>query len=441
MNNQNGEKRGFKIAFVIAAILFVLMFAIINADKLAGAVSAVVSVFSPIIIGFAIAYILNPILRFFEFKVFKNMKRKSLNRVLSIVLTYVVALAIVVALLYLLIPQIVKSINSLVNEYDVYVTTATGFINNIISKVVADGGAGVVNEEQLKGAISGFFFKSGDVLGGAVGYVVEYAMGLFVGIKNLVLGLFISFYVLASKEKLMAQTRKLGVAMFDEKRVSVIGKYLNITHTTFTNYFVGKIISSAIVTLMMFVAMMVFGMREYALLVSFIIGVTDIIPIFGPIIGAVPSFFIIFISSPEKALLFLILIIIAQQIEGNIIAPKILGNATGISSLCVIIAIIVMGAYFGFVGMLIGVPVFAVGTMIVKEIVETRLRKKHKPVETEEYYLDDSVVDPYAEHVPLVTKFVLNVKRKMKKRKNRATAKNAADNKKAEGTADTQDKE
>jgi predicted PurR-regulated permease PerM len=441
MNNQNGEKRGFKIAFVVAAILFVLMFAIINADKLAGAVSAVVSVFSPIIIGFAIAYILNPILRFFEFKVFKNMKSKSLNRVLSIVLTYVVALAIVVALLYLLIPQIVKSINSLVNEYDVYVTTATGFINNIISKVVADGGAGVVNEEQLKGAISGFFFKSGDVLGGAVGYVVEYAMGLFVGIKNLVLGLFISFYVLASKEKLMAQTRKLGVAMFDEKRVSVIGKYLNITHTTFTNYFVGKIISSAIVTLMMFVAMMVFGMREYALLVSFIIGVTDIIPIFGPIIGAVPSFFIIFISSPEKALLFLILIIIAQQIEGNIIAPKILGNATGISSLCVIIAIIVMGAYFGFVGMLIGVPVFAVGTMIVKEIVETRLRKKHKPVETEEYYLDDSVVDPYAEHVPLVTKFVLNVKRKMKKRKNRATAKNAADNKKAEGTADTQDKE
>ena len=441
MNNQNGEKRGFKIAFVVAAILFVLMFAIINADKLAGAVSAVVSVFSPIIIGFAIAYILNPTLRFFEFKVFKNMKRKSLNRVLSIVLTYVVALAIVVALLYLLIPQIVKSINSLVNEYDVYVTTATGFINNIISKVVADGGAGVVNEEQLKGAISGFFFKSGDVLGGAVGYVVEYAMGLFVGIKNLVLGLFISFYVLASKEKLMAQTRKLGVAMFDEKRVSVIGKYLNITHTTFTNYFVGKIISSAIVTLMMFVAMMVFGMREYALLVSFIIGVTDIIPIFGPIIGAVPSFFIIFISSPEKALLFLILIIVAQQIEGNIIAPKILGNATGISSLCVIIAIIVMGAYFGFVGMLIGVPVFAVGTMIVKEIVETRLRKKHKPVETEEYYLDDSVVDPYAEHVPLVTKFVLNVKRKMKKRKNRAAAKKDADNKKAEGTADTQDKE
>ncbi len=418
MNNQGGEKRGFKIVFVIAGIAFVLMFAIVNASTLAGAISSVVGVLSPIIIGFAIAYALNPILRLFEFKVFKNMKRKNLNRGLSIFLTYVVAFLVVVLLSFLLIPQILKSVNSLVNEYDVYVTTATNFINNIINKIVSNNdGARYINEEQLKETVRRFFSQSGDVLGGVMEYIVEYGMGLFVGIKNLVLGLFISVYVLLSKEKLQAQARKLGAAMFSEQKVSIIGKYINITHTTFSNYFVGKILSAIIVTVIMFVLMMFCGMTEYALLVSFIIGVTDIIPIFGPIIGAVPSFFIIFISSPEKAILFLVLIIVVQQIEGNIIAPKILGDATGISSLCVIIAIIIMGAYFGFVGMLIGVPVFAVGTMIVKELVETRLRKKHKPVETEEYYLADSVVDPYADRTPTVTKLFLRIKRKLKKRK------------------------
>ncbi|MBE6577629.1 MAG: AI-2E family transporter [Ruminococcaceae bacterium] len=421
MNNQGGEKRGFKIVFVIAGIAFVLMFAIVNASTLAGAASSVLAVFSPIIIGFAIAYALNPILRIFEFKVFKNMKRKNLNRGLSIFLTYVVAFLVITLLVCLLLPQIVKSINSLVNEYDVYVSTATNFINNFINKIVSNkDGAKYINEEQTKEAIRGFFSKSGNVLGGVMEYIVEYGMGLFVGIKNLILGLFISVYVLISKEKLQAQARKLGAALFSEQKVNMIGKYINITHTTFSNYFVGKIFSAIIVTVIMFVLMMCCGMTEFALLVSFIIGVTDIIPIFGPIIGAVPSFFIIFISSPEKALLFLILIIVVQQIEGNIIAPKILGDATGISSLCVIIAIIIMGAYFGFVGMLIGVPVFAVCTMIVKEMVETRLRKKHKPIETEEYYLANSVVDPYADHTPTITKLVLGMKRKLKKlKKNR----------------------
>ncbi len=444
MNGQGGEKRGFKIVFVIAALAFVLMFAIVNASTLSAAVSSVMGVLSPIIIGFAIAYALNPLLRLFEYKVFKKMKRKNVNRALSIFLTYVVAFLIVVLLMYLLIPQIIKSVNSLINEYDVYVSTATNFINNIINKIVSNNdGARYINEAQIKDAVLKFFSQSENVLGGVMEYIVEYGMGLFVGIKNLVLGLFISVYVLISKEKLQAQTRKFGAAMFSEQKVNIIGKYVSITHNTFSNYFIGKILSAIIVMAIMFVLMMIFGMREYALLVSFIIGVTDIIPIFGPIIGAVPSFFIIFISSPEKALLFLLLIILVQQIEGNIIAPKILGDATGISSLCVIIAIIIMGEYFGFIGMLIGVPVFAVGTVIVKEFLDTRLRKKNKPIETEEYYLADSVVDPYADRTPAITKLFLRIKRKIKKRKNmkakRASSK-ADSQKDANETKESKDK-
>lgn len=409
MKLSDSAKKGIIVALLVCAIVFVALFSLINMGVLGGALSSIFSVFAPVLIGFAIAYILNPILRLYEFKVFKKIKKKSVLRGLSILCTYITALLIIVALLYLLIPSIIKSLVDLVSRYDEYVATASDWINTLINSFMSAEHAGeYVDETTIKELIAQFFTVSGDVFAAVADYVVEYGMGLFVGIKNTVIGIFISIYVLISKEKLQAQVRKFGAAMFSETKQRHIGKYINLTHRTFSNFFVGQIVDACILTVVAFIVFSIFRM-PYALLVSVIVGVTNIIPIFGPIIGAVPSFFIIFIVNPQKALIFLILIIILQQIDGNIIAPKILGESTGISSLGVIVAIIIMGDLFGILGMLIGVPVFAVGITIVKELVESKLKKKGKPTETAEYYLKDSVADPYEEHIPITKKIWNNL--------------------------------
>lgn len=433
MKLSDSAKKGIIIALVVCAIVFVALFSLINMGVLGGALSSIFSVFAPVLIGFAIAYILNPILRLYEFKVFKKIKKKNVLRGLSILCTYITALLIIVALLYLLIPSIVKSLVDLVSRYDEYVATASDWINTLINSFMSAEHAGeYVDETTIKELIAQFFTVSGDVFAAVADYVVEYGMGLFVGIKNTVIGIFISIYVLISKEKLQAQVRKFGAAMFSETKQRHIGKYINLTHRTFSNFFVGQIVDACILTVVAFIVFSIFRM-PYALLVSVIVGVTNIIPIFGPIIGAVPSFFIIFIVNPQKALIFLILILILQQIDGNIIAPKILGESTGISSLGVIVAIIIMGDLFGIFGMLIGVPVFAVGITIVKELVESKLKKKGKPTETAEYYLKDSVADPYEQHVPITRKIWNNLETMFYKIfKKKKTADKAEENKTSE---------
>jgi predicted PurR-regulated permease PerM len=241
-------------------------------------------------------------------------------------------------------------------------------------------------------------------------YAVEYGEGLVTGVKNAVLGVFISVYVLISKERLQAQFRKICAAMLPDNKNRRFERYLLLTHRTFSSFFVGKLINAFIIMLLNFFAMLVLGL-EYPLLISVIVGVTDIIPIFGPIIGAIPSFFILFIVDTRQALIFVIMVIIIQQIDGNIIGPKILGESTGISSLGVIVAIIVMGEYFGIIGMLVGVPVFAVATTIFKEYFETRLKKRGKATDTAEYYMQDSIVDPHERHVPVGQRMFNNITR------------------------------
>ena len=436
MKFSDNAKKGIIAALVACAVLFVVLFCILNIEVLGTALSSIFSVFTPVLIGFAIAYILNPILRFYEFKVFKKIKKKNVIRGLSILSTYVTALLIIAALLYLLIPSIIESIFKIVSQYNDYVSVASDWINNVINKITASEHASeYVDEATIKSVVAQFFAVSGDAFAAVADYIVEYGMGLFVGIKNTVIGIFISIYVLISKEKLQAQARKFGAAVFSETKQRHIGKYINLTHRTFSNFFIGQIVDACILAIITFFCLLIFrivGDYQLALLVSFIVGVTNIIPIFGPIIGAVPSFFIIFITNPQKAFFFIILIIVLQQIDGNIIAPKILGESTGISSLGVIIAIVIMGDLFGILGMLIGVPVFAVAITVIKEVIETKLKKKGKPIETAEYYLKDAVADPYEHHVPITKKIWNNLERgfaKIFKKKNEEAPKIEEENK------------
>ena len=201
---------------------------------------------------------------------------------------------------------------------------------------------------------------------------------------NIILGIIISIYLLIDKEKFFALGKKVTKALFNEKNSTIILDLADRTNQTFGRFLGGKIIDSAIIGVLSFIILGIFKM-PYVLLISVIIGITNIIPFFGPFIGAIPSAIIIMFVSPIQALWFLLIILIIQQIDGNIIGPKILGDSIGISAFWILFAILVAGKLFGLVGMIIGVPMFALIYYIIKDIIEARLTQKGLPKETDNY--------------------------------------------------------
>ena len=204
------------------------------------------------------------------------------------------------------------------------------------------------------------------------------------GLWNVVLGIIISIYILIDKEKFCALAKKISYAILPQRAAD---KTIEITHRssdTFGKFLSGKILDSLIIGILTFVVLTIFKM-PYTLLVSVIVGITNIIPFFGPFIGAIPSVIIILFVSPVKALWFLLIILVIQQIDGNIIGPKILGDSIGISAFWILFSILVAGKFLGLVGMVIGVPLFAVIYSIIKEVVESQLDKKGMKTKTEDY--------------------------------------------------------
>lgn len=392
------KKKKYIITAISLAVLFVVLYFITNIGAITGFLSEVFKVITPIAIGGAIAYLLNPILKLFEYKVFKKMKNKNLCRALSLLLTYIVAILIILSIILLMLPQLIESAMDFTSKFDSYIDHITEIVNNIIVKLSSNPDmAEYIDSEGLLSFVTSFLVNSGTLLDMVAEYAKSFALGLFVGVKNAFLGFFISIYILISKERLNAQARRLSSAVFKETVHKRIFRYFRIAHRTFGGFFIGKILDSAIIGLITFVSMIIFSV-PYAPLVSAIVGITNIIPVFGPFIGAIPSAFIIFIAEPKKALVFLILILIIQQLDGNVIGPKILGNSTGISSLGVVIAIVVMGEWFGVIGMIIGVPLFALIIIISNDFIARRLRKKGLPESTDEYYPSYSLVDPHEHH-------------------------------------------
>ena len=393
MVNFENKKKLVTVA-ISCAIFFTVFYLITNVEAVSTFFSGVLDVVSPIIIGVAIAYILNPLLKIFEFKVFKNMQRKALRRTLSLVLTYVVAILVLVAVLFLIIPQLVTSISDLTSKFGAYMDSTAAFINTVIDRFAEEGAdKATFDSAKLKESVISFITSSGNILSSIGTYAIDFAMGLVVGLKNALVGLFVSIYILISKENLQAQVRRISAAVFKSQHNKRIFRYMRIANRSFGNFFIGQITDSLIIGIIVFIALVILKI-PYAILVATIVTITNVIPFFGPFIGAIPSAFIIFIAEPKKALVFIILILIVQLIDGNVIAPAILGGATGISPLGVIIAVTIMGSYFGVVGMIIGVPIFATASIIINELVEAKLKAKDMPHELAHYYDRNSLVDP-----------------------------------------------
>lgn len=376
MKFQRNKKYSAATAYACAiiAFMFVCMFIIANLPFVINTIQRLFNIMSPIIIGFIIAYLICPFLNLCETHIFSKIskikKNSKLIRVLSILISYIFYATVIVLLLWLVIPQVATSYNDLITKMDTYILSSQEFINDTIKSFK------FLNTDRIKSFINDFMGNSYKIVTEITPYITSFLGSFIIQLRDLIIGLVISVYFLYSKETLSARLKKLIYAILPKKGGDIVLEYAKLTNKTFGGFIIGKILDSAIMGILSFIILAILRIPHYQL-VSVIIGITNIIPFFGPIIGAVPAAFIIFIAEPKKTIIFIIFIIILQQIDGNIIGPKILGNSIGISSLGVIVAITIMSGLFGLTGMFIGVPLYVLIVSVVRRIV-TKLENKRK---------------------------------------------------------------
>ncbi|KKY00383.1 membrane protein [Paraclostridium benzoelyticum] len=350
-----------------------------------GKISSIISTLQPFIIGAVIAYLLNFILVFVEERIFNKNKLNKLKpkskRALGLLITYIAAFILLALFVQFVLPQLVESMLGLVNDIPTYLTNLSDLLTKYTKDLNIDKEYLDIAVTKLTDFINYFISIAAELLP-----VVGQALGIVASsVWNIVLGVIISIYLLIDKEKFCALGRKVVCAVFNEKHSKRILQLVDRSNDTFGKFLSGKIIDSAIIGVLTFIVLTIFKM-PYVLLISVIIGITNIIPFFGPFFGAIPATIIILFVSPIKALWFMLIIIVIQQLDGNIIGPKILGDSIGISAFWILFSLLVAGKFLGLVGMIIGVPLFAIIYSIIKEVIEEKLDKKGLPVNTKDYF-------------------------------------------------------
>ena len=384
-------RKGITFFLVIAACV-IFYFLLLRIEDISVGVSKVIDVLKPILYGMVIAYLLNPIVKQIDRWLIPQLKKKmsqekakKVSRSVGVFAALVMLLALILALCNMLIPELYKSIRDMVQ-------TLPGQISDMVTKIISiqkdTSPAGVMARNLLE--------KGSDALQNWIKQdlltkVNEVMSNLTVGIINFVseilnflIGLIVSVYILFSKETFSAQSKKIVYAVFRTDHANMILHLTKKSNEIFGGFIIGKIIDSMIIGVLCFFGLTLLKM-PYILLISVIVGVTNVIPFFGPFLGAIPSFFLILLVDPIQSLYFLLFVLALQQLDGNVIGPKILGESTGLSSLWVIIAILVGGSFFGVAGMFFGVPVCACLYSLVAFLVDRRLAEKDLPVETEHY--------------------------------------------------------
>lgn len=373
----------------------------------------VLGALSPVFFGIGIAYLLNPVENFFEKNVFlklrirrraKNdpthafgnevmIKDKQHARIFGVICAMLTLFIIVAGILVIVLPQLFNTIQKLMNNMQGYVDGLTNWANEQLAsypelkKWVND---------SLSTVSSSFMDWLTDTLMPQMSeIIVTFSTGIMSVVQvflNVFFGVVIAIYLLYSKELFAAQLKKILYSVVSPKYGNAVVRNLRVVHRTFGGFLSGKIIDSLIIMLLFFVILSVFNF-PYAVLCSVVMGIFNIIPVFGPIIGAVPCALLILLEDPLYCLYFIIVVIVVQQLDGNVIGPKILGDSTGLSSFWIIFALLVGQGIFGFIGLIIGIPLFAVIYSILRTRVGQKLEQKGLPADSNVYrkvaYVDE----------------------------------------------------
>ena len=371
-------------AFLVISSSIIVYLMVSQAEDLKIKFSGMIATMQPFIIGSAIAYIINFILNFYEKVVFElkyiNKLNRKYRRGIGLLLSYLTAIIVISLFMQFVLPQLVDSIVGLANNIPQYVNDASRVITEISEKFNLESKYMNMIVEKWNELLNYII----TLLTNLIPVIGNFIMTLGSSILNIIIGIIVSIYILIDKEKFIALSRKVTFSIFSAERSKRIVELAQRSNETFGKFLSGKILDSLIIGILTFIILTIFKM-PYILLISVVIGITNIIPFFGPFFGAIPSAIIILCVSPIKALWFIGIILVIQQIDGNIIGPKILGDSIGISAFWILFSLLIFAKFLGLIGMIIGVPIFAIIYSIIKENVERKLKAKGLPVETEKY--------------------------------------------------------
>lgn len=374
------------LTFAVCLLVYAVIF---NFTVIGDIINKICSVASPIIWGLVIAYLLNPIMMWIEKRLRKITERKKpkrkLTRVISVVITMIIFLAMLFALCSLIIPQVTGSIKGIISNISTYINNFEKWISEILAKypeILSKVYEQIENfETTIMDTINNKIVPEIDEI---MKKITDSVQSVLLAIKDFIIGIIVAVYFLMDKEHFQAQMKKIVCAFLPQRASSGVLRVCTQVNTSISGFVSGKIIDSIIIGCLCFICMTIMKL-DFAVLISVIVGITNIIPFFGPIVGSVPSALLLLVSTPKQVIPFLILILVIQQLDGNIIGPKILGQSTGLSAFWVLFSILVGGGLFGFAGMLLGVPIFAVVYSLINEYVTYRLENKNLSTSTPDY--------------------------------------------------------
>ena len=389
-------------AFLVIAATILFYMLVSNLTWLHSALQRLGQILSPFIWGLVIAYLLYPLMRIYQRGIFKPIARalfkksrkaeqriNNFSRGFAVFLAIVSLLVLLAGLIWMVGPQLYSSLENLVVSSGSYIVALDEWLAHLLT-----------NYPEVEATISSLV---GDVSSGLVAWVTNNLMpeikGLLTnvtmnvyyvlrGIYNMVIGIIVSVYLLYSRETFAAHCKKILYSIFSLEASKKILDAVKFTNDVFMGFISGKILDSAIIGIMCYIGCLILRI-EYAVLVSFIVGVTNVIPFFGPLIGMIPGTLILLTVSPLQAIIFLVFVILLQQFDGNILGPKILGGSVGINGFWVMFSIIVGAGLFGFAGMLLGVPVFVVIYTFFTNLVNRKLARSDLPFDTEQFFTID----------------------------------------------------
>lgn len=353
-----------------------IVFFFLNLDIILGFFAKLFKICAPLVYGACFAYAMNPLMKLYEEKVFRPRKKKSklsrsVRRGLAVTASMLSIIAFLALFIAMIIPQLKTSIKDLLDRFPEYIASMEELAHSLAQ--TNELFAGIVN--TVMDSVDDLLSRSYELIQEYLPMVTEIIQSVATTLLDIVLGFVFAVYFLCAKEYIIAQTKKIMKALFSENAYDKVMYFLSLTDRTFGKYFVAAILDSILVGFIVFLLVQIAGM-PYAPLIGIVIAITNIIPIFGPFIGAIPCALILFVCKPSYAVIFAIMILIVQQIDGNIIVPRIHGASTGLPPVWIIVSITVMSGLFGFIGMFIGVPCFSVLYTLVKQYVEGRLEKK-----------------------------------------------------------------
>ena len=368
-----------KNQFIISTYIVVLAFLLLNIKSIGSILIQSISVLKPFIIGIAIAFLINIPMKFFEIKLisptFKKSKlkdTKTISRISSLVLTLIILFIFISAFVNFVVPQLIKSTSSLVSKVPQYIDSLQTYIPNYLSHINISSS---MHSSLLSGVekVSNFVIKFANYF---ISNILSITFGVTSAITNFIIGFIIAIYILLSKEKLLIQCKKVAYAFLSEPYAKKLIEVSHLVSFKFSRFIAGQCMDGVILGTLCFIGMTIFDM-PYAILVSCIIAIADLIPIFGTFIGSAIAAFIIFMVKPITALYFIIMIVIIQQIEGNLVYPFVVGNSIGLSSFWILVPIFIGSSTFGVLGILIGVPLFSVIYTLTSRYINKKLKEKN----------------------------------------------------------------